>query len=695
MAPVLIAFMVLLWDSSLTSITGPTRGLFADAPQIDKSQIDKSEAKPAAPDPDDAPKDGQPTAQTTNALAKETSPYLLMHAHNPVQWYGWNQESLALAKKLNRPIFLSVGYSSCHWCHVMERESFTDKEIAAFMNKHFVCIKVDREERPDVDEIYMQALLVYQSMSGQPQNGGWPLNLFLTPEGQPFYGSVYVPPRDGDRGTRIGFLTILETIHQNWVDNQDGLRRDARVVTENTQRSLSGRPGGDDASEPPALSKDWADACMEGLQDGFDPKFGGFRFSAQNPEIPKFPEPSKLLFLIDQLRAPADQADTEGDVSGDELLQMLTTTCDHMMMGGLHDHLGGGFHRYSVDRYWAIPHFEKMLYDNGQLASVYAAAFKLTGNPDYRRVCQSLLQFVDREMTDEGGAFYASIDAESDGAEGKYYRWDAEEVQAILGKDANRLFAEVYGLDGLPNFEDKYHVLARIASWNQLSEKLGLPTDELLQRIDGSRSRLLPAREQRPRPLTDKKILTSWNGLMIGGYADAGRIFEHLPHVAKAERAARFVLEKMMTPDGRLYRTSTGGHVKLNAYLDDYAFLIQGLLAIHQANHQPEWLEHAVRLQRKQDELFWDEKDGGYFFTSNDHETLLARAKRPSDGPMPSGNSVSACNLLYLANATEDASFRQRARQTVLAASAILDALPTSAPRMLIAAEALLKLPQE
>jgi len=618
----------------------------------------------------------------TNALADETSPYLLLHAHNPVNWYGWNEESLALAKKENKPIFLSVGYSSCHWCHVMERESFLDKEIAKYMNDHFVCIKVDREERPDIDAIYLESLFVYQSMSRQPQNGGWPLSMFLTPDGEPFFGGVYFPARDGDRGERTGFFTILQKINGIWSNNEARVRRDASAVATNTKTSLTGRLPKSDAK----LSADWITKCSDELQDGFDPVFGGFRFMEQNPDIPKFPEPSNLLFLIAQIRELDAQDSTRTG-----LMTMLTKTCDRMMMGGLQDHLGGGFHRYSVDRFWAIPHFEKMLYDNGQLATTYAEAYELTGNENYRRVVENLLAFVDREMTDEGGAFYSALDAESDGEEGKFYRWEQREVEMALGEEPYKLFASVYGLNAAPNFEQDYFVPQLKKTWEETAKSLNTTVDQLTNLLAPSRERLLQLRDERPRPLTDNKILTSWNGLMISGYADAGRILKNDGYVESAKRAAKFVLENMVTEDGKLYRTSTNGEAKLNAYIDDYACFIQGLLAIHRATGEQPWLDKAVVLQKKQDDLFWDEKEGGYFFTSSDHEALLARAKRPNDGAMPSGNSVSAENLMYLAAKTKEKAYRERARKTAISASAVIEALPGSSPRMLITVGELLK----
>ena len=614
----------------------------------------------------------------TNVLAKETSPYLLMHAHNPVNWYGWNEESLALAEKENKVIFLSVGYSSCHWCHVMERESFMDEEIAKFLNDNFICIKVDREERPDVDAIYMESLQVFNRMTGSNRGGGWPLSMFLTPEAKPFFGGTYFPARDGDRGVGRGFFTIVKLINKSWGAKEEKIKKDSDVLADATRRSLT-------VGEPVAnrqLKKNWSTMAVNGLKDSFDKQYGGFRYSIQNPKIPKFPEPSNLLFLAEQYRV---------DKQRNDILNLLDTTCRRMMMGGLQDHLGGGFHRYSVDRYWAIPHFEKMLYDNGQLATVYSEVFELTGDKHYKRVVDEMLEFVNRELKDEGGAFYSALDAESEGEEGKFYRWEIEEAKKILDEKEFDLFAKVYGLDQPPNFEKKYFAPQLNRDWKKTSNAVGIDVDDLVKQLGPIRKKLLDAREKRPRPITDTKILTSWNGLMIRGFADAGRVFKNDEYIASAQKASQFILDKMVDSEGRLVRTYTDGQAKLNAYVEDYACFVDGLLAIHRATGQQKWLDEAVRIQAKQDELFWDDQKGGYFYTSSDHEKLLARAKKPTDGAMPSGNSVAAGNLLYLAETLKNEKYRERATKTALAASTIIEQFPIAAPRMLITIERLLK----
>jgi hypothetical protein len=635
------------------------------------------------------PLDGEPPAPTApkeaakkkpqhkaNRLAKETSPYLLLHAHNPVDWHPWNEEALAKAKKENKVIFLSIGYSSCHWCHVMERESFMDEEIAALLNKHFICIKVDREERPDVDKIYMTALQVFNQLSRSGRGGGWPLSMFLTPDGRPFFGGTYFPARDGDRGAATGFITLVKRVQEVWKSNPDSIRKDAGTLTRFTKLDLEGEQLPSDLK----LDKKLLDAAQEQLGAQYDPKWGGFGFNPAVAMRPKFPEPSNLFFLIDRVRKTKSK----------EARAMLVGTLERMAQGGIRDHLGGGFHRYSVDRFWRIPHFEKMLYDNGQLASVYSEAYQITGREDFRRVVDEMLQFVLREMTSPEGGFYSALDAESEDVEGMFYRWEKDKVKKLLTDDEFKLFAAVYGLDAEPNFEEHFYApqlsrpLAETAKARKLAEAA------LEKQLAPIRKKLFDVRAQRERPLTDTKILTSWNGLMIRGFADAGRGLKSKAYTQAAERAAHFVLDKLRTDEGRLLRTYGKGRAKLNAYLNDYAFFIDGLIALHQATGNRQWLTAADQLTKKQLELFWDKKNGGFFFTSGDHETLLARAKKPIDGTQPSGNSVTAQNLLYLADALDKPDYRKRAEATIRSFGGLLERSPAAATRMLIAVSDLL-----
>ena len=606
----------------------------------------------------------------TNLLAKETSPYLLMHAHNPVNWYPWGPAAFEKAKKEKKVIFLSVGYSSCHWCHVMERESFLDKEIADFLNKHFVCIKVDREERPDVDKIYMTS--VY-AINGR---GGWPMTVFMLPDSRPFYGGTYFPARDGDRPGMPGFLTMVKKIHELWTKENAKVVESAAQLTKYVTAELNGgqMPGAT------SLPENFLAGTEQALARQYDAQFGGFGYSPASPDRPKFPEPANLAFLVYRIRM--EQA---AGNDPQEAIKMLRGTLDRMGMGGIRDHLGGGFHRYSVDRFWKIPHFEKMLYDNGQLASVYAEAYQLTKDENYRQILREMLDFVIREMTDEQGGFYSALDAESEHVEGKFYRWEKKEVEKLLSDDEFKLFAAVYGLDRSPNFEEEYYAPQLNQPMKELASSQEMKRSELEAKLLPIRKKLLAQRSKRPRPLTDTKILTGWNGLMIRGFADAGRILKEPRYVQAAEQAADFVLQKLATKEGRLLRTYGNKEAKLNAYLVDYAFLIDGLIGLHQATKSQRWLKEADRLMQLELKLFWDKKNGGFFFTSEDHESLLARSKNPLDGARPSGNSVSAQNLLYLGKTLKNDDYLQHAEKTVRSVSGMLAASPAAATRMAVA----------
>jgi uncharacterized protein len=616
----------------------------------------------------------------TNRLAKETSPYLLQHAHNPVDWHPWGDEALAKAKSEGKLIFLSIGYSSCHWCHVMERESFLDEEIAALLNKHFVCIKVDREERPDIDQIYMTALSVYHQLAGEPRGGGWPLSMFLTPEADPFVGGTYFPARDGDRQGAPGFLTIVTKVQEIWGKAPDKIREDAKTVARFTKAEMEGR------KTPPLVALDEALVApvQEALNEQYDPKYGGFGYGP-NPRQPKFPEPSNLVFLLD--RATAKNASRQ---KSDRAKEMLLGTLTRMSLGGIRDHLGGGFHRYSVDRYWQIPHFEKMLYDNGQLAGLYAEAHALTGREDLARISREICDFLLREMADPAGGFVTAFDADSDGEEGKYYRWEKAEVQKLLTAEEFTLFASVYGLDREPNFEEKFYVpqlaepLAEIAAEKKLTEA------ELESQLAPIRQKLLAVRVKRVPPLTDTKLLAADNGLAIGGLADAGRILKEPRYIAAAQKAADFVLTRLRDETGRLKRSYSGGEARLNAYVSDYALVTDGLIRLHAATGDKKWIAAADALTQKQIELFADNTGGGFFFTSSDHEALLARGKEIVDTAVPSSNSVSADNLIRLAVRQQKPEYLPRAAKTILAAAATLQSNPSSAPRMAAAVPALL-----
>ncbi len=615
----------------------------------------------------------EPGAKRTNRLARETSPYLLMHAHNPVDWYPWGKEALEKARRENKLIFLSVGYSSCYWCHVMERETFMNEAVAAYLNQHFVCIKVDREELPDVDELYMTSLYVYNQLSGTPGGGGWPLSMFLTPDALPIGGGTYFPP-EARRG-RPGFLDVLRRLQQAWTEQEKAVRQQAEAIARAVRVEITERPAL--LATPPG--RDTLDAIAEHLEEQFDARYGGFRYSEANPRVPKFPEPSNLLFLLTRIRSWTGQGEPPQPVG--RARTMLLTTLDHMARGGIRDHLGGGFHRYSTDRYWRVPHFEKMLYDNAQLASVYAEAYALTGKSEYRRVVEELLEFVQREMTHPGGAFYSALDAETDAEEGKFYVWPPEELQSLKDDPQWPLLAEVYALAGEPTFEGNY-VLYQPQPVAEVAQRHGLSADEVYDRIRPLAQRMFAARARRQRPLTDTKILAGWNGLMIRGLADAGRILDNDAYRQAAARAARFVLEKLRTPEGRLLRSYAGGQARLPAYCEDYAFLVEGLLALHRATGDDAWLREAEALHRQQMDAFWDDKGGGCYFTAAEHDALFARTKGGADGAVPAANSVTASNLVYLARAQSKDEYLQRAEQTVQAFAPLLQRAPQALPRM-------------
>ncbi len=545
----------------------------------------------------------------TNRLINETSPYLLLHAHNPVDWYPWGDEALALAKKENKPIFLSVGYSTCYWCHVMERKVFSNPEIAAEMNKNFINIKIDREERPDLDEIYMTAtqLLV--------QRGGWPNSVFLTPDLKPFYAGTYFPPTD--MPGRPGFPTILDAVHEAWVTREAEVIESAKQISNAIEMATS-------RGFTPLSGKEFDRSLITGavdyLRTSYSHAYGGFGTA------PKFPSPANLEFLLSEYERTSD----------DPLLKMVTRTLDMMAYGGMYDQVGGGFHRYSVDAKWLIPHFEKMLYDNAQLAKVYLQAYQLTQEPRYRRVAEEIFSFIFREMTAPEGGFYSALDAETDAEEGKYYVWTADEIRKILGKKGAARFADVYGVDKKGNFEGK----------SVLYVPEGTAAEGSLKALAAPREKLLEARFKREYPLLDTKVIVNWNGLMIDALAYGYQVLGEERYLAAASKAARFILDTMRKPNRELLHTYTDGVVKQDAYLDDYAFFVRGLLGLHQATGEEQWLNSAKTLTDKMIQLFWDDKNGGFYYTKADAKHLIVRTKKPYDSAIPSGNAVVVKNLL-------------------------------------------------
>jgi uncharacterized protein YyaL (SSP411 family) len=590
----------------------------------------------------------KPAKHKPNRLAQESSPYLQLHAHNPVDWYPWGPEALEKAKAENKPIFLSIGYTSCYWCHVMERQVFENEAIAAYMNEHFINIKVDREERPDIDELYMLSLQVYLQLAGSNQGGGWPLSMFLTPDGKPIAGGTYYPPED--LPGRPGFLTVLKSVETAWRTRQKDVISTSDMIVKEVKRLSTPAL----VLTPIELNATLVAKAVEAVSAAHDPDFGGFDFSSQSPDSPKFPIPSRLELL--QTVGPfAEQAP--------ELLRQLDQTLTLMEQGGIRDHLGGGFHRYSTDRHWLVPHFEKMLYDNAQLASVYTRAYVRTSQKNYRQVAEGTLDFLLRDMLDASGAFHSALDAESDGVEGKYYVWSPNEVAQLLTESELPIAERVYGLDQKSTFEVG-SVLHLPKSIPDAAEALNLPVAELESKLGKIRDKLLTARQSRPALLKDDKILTSWNGMAIQALAEAGQAFGKHEYTEGAKRAATMLLEKLKSEDGKLLHMYRGGVAKGPAYLEDYAALVAGLLALHQSTEDKRWLEESRRLT---DEMILQCADprGGFFINSIRHEVLIARSKNAYDSVVPSGNSQAVRNLVRLAKLTGDNRYRDVARKTL------------------------------
>ena len=582
----------------------------------------------------------------TNRLIHETSPYLLQHAHNPVDWYPWGEEAFQKARSENKLILLSVGYSACHWCHVMERESFENKDIAAIMNQHFVSIKVDREERPDVDGIYMQAV---QALTGQ---GGWPMTVFLTPNGRPFYGGTYFPPRDRRYGGQVvpGFPRILLSMADAYENRREEVEEQANQIAEHLQQR-SGSPFRHKGTTPGGtVPLELLNTASKALAADFDPEHGGFG------SAPKFPNTMSLELL---LRISLHRLGQITSKPTRPELEIVETTLQHMANGGIYDQLGGGFHRYAVDTEWLVPHFEKMLYDNALLSRIYLHTYLVTNNPFYERIVEETLNYVIREMTSPEGGFYSTQDADSEGEEGKFFLWTPAEIEkALLPEDAP-LFMQYYDVTSRGNFEGK-NILHVEQDAQQVADDAHISLEELQASLQRSRKMLFKVREQRIRPGRDEKILTSWNGLMLRSFAEAGRYLNRPDYLNIAIANAEFLL-RTVRPEGRLLRTYKDGRAHLKGYLEDYAFLADGLLALYEASFDPRWFAEARRLMDEAIQLFADEQNGGFFDTGSDHEALLSRPKEIMDNALPAGNSVATDVLLRLATFTGEDSYRQRA----------------------------------
>ncbi len=611
------------------------------------------------------PSTAQDAAKPANRLARSASPYLLQHAHNPVDWYPWGPEAFERAKKENKPIFLSVGYAACHWCHVMEKESFSDASIAALMNEAFVCVKVDREERPDVDAVYMAAL---QAFSG---GGGWPMNMILMPDGRPFFGMTYMPPRDRDGDE--GFATLIARVRAAWRDNRAELERDASNLASAARRLAAAEAG---MFRRGPVRKDIAAHTLQELADQFDPNYGGFGSTSRQPKAPKFPEPSILMFLWEMAENPAVLGDAG---KAKQASDMVLTTMDNIARGGIRDHLGGGIHRYSTDRYWTVPHFEKMLYDNALWLSATATAFARTGDPRWQAEVQDTVTFLKSTMTQPEGGFDSSLDADTDGQEGLTYLWTKSEVtEAIKGQAEADLFLWVYGLKLPPNFENRDHILAISERWSSLIQENKLTEPEIRARLVPLRQKLLEIRNRRKQPFKDDKCLTSWNGLAIGGLADSARLAKHPEALKLAESAARFLLDRHIRPSG-LVHVSRGEAISPDGpFLEDYAYFVDGLLKLHAASGDAKWLDHARKLAAEMIDRFEDKKHGGFFETVEGSTDLFVRPRNWFDSALPSPAGVATIVLVELARLTKDVRFVATASRSVDAASGYFTTAPDS-----------------
>jgi len=571
-----------------------------------------------------------------NRLINEKSPYLLQHASNPVEWYPWGPEAFEKAMKENKPIFLSIGYSTCHWCHVMAHESFEDPEVAKLMNEAFICIKVDREERPDIDNIYM---LVCRMVTG---SGGWPLTIIMTPDKKPFFAGTYFPKKA--RFGRIGMLELVPRIKELWQTKHDDVLKSANQITAEIQQ-YSAFPEGKE------LDKSTLKTAYEQLAGRADEKFGGFG------SAPKFPSPQNLLFLLRYWKSTGNE----------KALEMVEKTLQAMRNGGIYDHVGFGFHRYSTDAKWLVPHFEKMLYDQALLVIAYVETYQATNKKEYGDFAQEICTYVLRDMTDPNGGFYSAEDADSEGVEGKFYLWTEEEVRKILKDDAD-LIMDVFNIDEDGNFNDEAtsestetNILHLSESLTETATGMKLPVEGLKKRIETARQKLFDTRERRIHPHKDDKILVDWNGLMIAALAKSAQVFDKPEYADAAKRSVDFILKEMRRPDGRLLHRYRDGQSLVLANVDDYAFLIWGLLELYETNFDVHYLQTALDLNKELIKYFWDEQSGGFYFTANDAEALLVRQKEIYDGAIPSGNSVAMLNLLRLGRITADSGLEERA----------------------------------
>ncbi|TYP92578.1 hypothetical protein LX73_1940 [Fodinibius salinus] len=588
-----------------------------------------------------------------NNLSEASSPYLLQHADNPVNWYPWGDKAFEKARREDKPVMVSIGYATCHWCHVMAHESFEDEEIARLMNEAFVNIKVDREERPDIDNTYM---LVCQMMTG---SGGWPLNVFLTPDKKPFYAATYIP-KVGRHG-RPGMHELVPWISKLWENEREKIAASSDKIITAFQKSTSFESGDQ-------LGDDILQEAYNKYEQQFDSTHGGFSSS------PKFPSPHNLMLLLRYAKQhPASNA-----------LQMVEKTLTEMRRGGIFDHIGKGFHRYSTDQQWLLPHFEKMLYDQAMLMIAYTEAWQMTNNDLFKQTANEIADYVFRKMQDDNGGFYSAEDADSEGEEGKFYVWEISEIRELLPTAEAELIIEVFNLTEEGNYKDEStgrhtgkNILHLQKSLATLANERNMSTEKLRTTLEGIRQKLLQARQQRVHPLLDDKILTDWNGLMIAALAKAGRNFSNQKYIEQAQACWQFIASQMLTEDNQLKHRYRNGDVAISAHADDYSFLIWGLIELYQTTFNSKYLQEAVSLQQQFNNSFWDSDDGGFYFTSEEGEELLGRKKEIHDSAIPSSNSVAMMNLLRLGRMTGNTDWEQMADQINKLFSSSIQQAPT------------------
>ncbi len=589
-----------------------------------------------------------------NRLITEKSPYLLQHAYNPVDWYPWGEEAFDKARREDKPIFLSIGYSTCHWCHVMEKESFEDPRVANLLNETFICIKVDREERPDIDHVYMT---VCQIMTG---SGGWPLTIMMTPDKHPFFAATYIPKTT--RFGRVGMLDLIPRIRRIWKTRRKEVLKTTKKIIETVKTVESSPPGKE-------LSLSTLKQAYDSLANGYDQEYGGFS------SAPKFPTPHNLTFSLRYWKRTGEE----------KALEMVKNTLRRMREGGIYDHIGFGFHRYSVDQKWLVPHFEKMLYDQALISIAYLEAYQVTADTFFADVAKEIFSYVIQEMTSDMGGFYSAQDADSEGEEGKFYVWSEQEIFQVLDKSDAELICKVFGVKKQGNFKEETsgqlsgkNILHLSKPLSDMATSLGLDSGEFRGRLERARLKLYEERKKRIPPQKDDKILTDWNGLMIAAFAKGGQVLRDPKYVGVAEDAANFILRYLARPDGRIFHRFRDGEASIEANLDDYVFLIWGLIELYEATFTDKYLSEAVKLNDIVLRYFWDKVNGGFFFTPDDGEKLILRKKEVYDGAIPSGNSVALLNLLRLSRLTDQPELEERASELVKVFSGEIQQLPSA-----------------